>query len=114
MKFKIKESGTPNMKVGRVLIEEGVRYYDTEYPYDFPIGNYFVDTFKCIPSFCDISSSAATVSNTTLDILKPFIPNRNEIIKWIDSLLANQFTMKEILSSVARKAVGRLQRDMYI
>lgn len=53
MKFKIKESGTPNMKVGRVLIEEGVRYYDTEYPYDFPIGNYFVDTFKCIPSFCD-------------------------------------------------------------
>lgn len=39
--------------VGKVIVEEGTRYYDTEYPHDFPIGNYFVDKFKCLPSFFD-------------------------------------------------------------
>lgn len=67
-----------------------------------------------IPSFCDISSSCAPVSNTSLDILNPFIPNRNEIILWMDSLLSNQFNMKEIISGVARKSIGRLQKERYI
>ena len=39
--------------VGKVIVEDGTRYYDTEYPHDFPIGNYFVDKFKCLPSFFD-------------------------------------------------------------
>jgi hypothetical protein len=102
-----------------------VRYKDTNTPIlkDFEDA-YCVVTFQStiaieailngIPSFCDISSSAAPVSNTTLDILNPFMPNRNEIISWIDSLLANQFTMKEISNGVARKALGRLQKDRYI
>lgn len=51
MRFKIRAKGSPNMKVGRVVVEEGTRYYDTEYPHDFPAGNYFVDTFKCLPSY---------------------------------------------------------------
>lgn len=53
MRFKIRANGTPSMRVGRVVVEEGTRYYDTEYPHDFPIGNYFIDKFKCIPSFFD-------------------------------------------------------------
>lgn len=41
------------MRVSRVVVDEGTRYYDTDYPHDFPIGNYFIDKFKCIPSFFD-------------------------------------------------------------
>jgi ATP-dependent 26S proteasome regulatory subunit len=48
MRYKIRPAG-----VGRRLVEDGTKYYDTEYPHDFPIGNYFVDKFKCIPSFFD-------------------------------------------------------------
>ena len=57
MRFKIRANGTPSMRVGRVVVEEGTRYYDTEYPHDFPIGNYFIDKFKCIPSFFDNSKN---------------------------------------------------------
>jgi ATP-dependent 26S proteasome regulatory subunit len=48
MRYKMRPKG-----VGKVIVEEGTRYYDTEYPHDFPIGNYFVDKFKCLPSFFD-------------------------------------------------------------
>jgi hypothetical protein len=102
-----------------------IRYKDTNTPIlkDFEDA-YCIVTFQStiaieailngIPSFCDISSSCASVSNTDLNISKLFIPTRDQIILWIDSLLANQFTMKEIMSGVARKSIGRLQKEKYI
>lgn len=102
-----------------------VRYKDSNTPIlkDFE-NSYCIVSFQStiaieailngIPSFCDISSSAAPVSNTNLEISKPYIPNREKIISWIDSLLANQFTMKEITNGVAKRCVDRLQKERYI
>lgn len=67
-----------------------------------------------IPCFCDKSSSSAPVSNTSLNLNQPFKPTLNQIEKWVDGLLANQFTMDEIRSGVALNAVNRLQKEKYI
>ena len=76
MNFKIRENGTPNMRVGRIAVEEGTRYYDTEYPHDFPIGNYFIDKFKCIPSFCDNAKN-----HYKMDVFKCFT-NKDFSLIW--------------------------------
>lgn len=71
MRFKIRPAG-----VGRRLVEEGTRYYDTEYPHDFPIGNYFVDKFKCIPSFFDSGKN-----RYKMDVHKCFL-NKDFTLIW--------------------------------
>ena len=62
-----------------------------------------------VPHFCDVTSMCAPVSRTgrgessVSKIKDPFYPdNRKE---WIDSLLANQFTMTEIRDGTAWKHV---------
>lgn len=72
MRYKIRPAG-----VGRRLVEEGTRYYDTEYPHDFPIGNYFVDKFKCIPSFFDSGKS-----RYKMDVHKCFL-NKDFTLIWV-------------------------------
>ena len=67
-----------------------------------------------IPSYCDKSSSVAPVSNTSLNLNQPYTPTLIEIEKWVDGLLANQFTMQEIQKGVALNAVNRLQKQKYI
>ena len=71
MRYKIRPVG-----VGRRLVEEGTRYYDTEYPHDFPIGNYFVDKFKCIPSFFDSGKN-----RYKMDVHKCFL-NKDFTLIW--------------------------------
>lgn len=72
MRYKIRPVG-----VGRRLVEEGTRYYDTEYPHDFPIGNYFVDKFKCIPSFFDSGKN-----RYKMDVHKCFL-NEDFALIWV-------------------------------
>jgi ATP-dependent 26S proteasome regulatory subunit len=72
MRYKIRPQG-----VGRRLVEEGTRYYDTEYPHDFPIGNYFVDKFKCIPSFFDSGKN-----KYKMDVQKCFL-NKDFTLIWV-------------------------------
>jgi ATP-dependent 26S proteasome regulatory subunit len=72
MRYKIRPVG-----VGRRLVEEGTRYYDTEYPHDFPIGNYFVDKFKCIPSFFDSGKN-----RYKMDVHKCFLNEDFDLI-WV-------------------------------
>ena len=72
MRYKIRPAG-----VGRRLVEEGTRYYDTEYPHDFPIGNYFVDKFKCIPSFFDSGKN-----RYKMDVHKCFL-NEDFALIWV-------------------------------
>ena len=77
MKMKVKSSGyTPGkMGISKVVVEDGQRYYDTEYPHEFPIGNYFVDKFKCLPSFCD-----APKNQYKIDIFNYFFKNEYDLI----------------------------------
>ena len=72
MRYKIRPAG-----VGKRLVEEGTRYYDTEYPHDFPIGNYFIDKFKCIPSFFDSGKS-----KYNMDVHKCFL-NKDFTLIWV-------------------------------
>jgi ATP-dependent 26S proteasome regulatory subunit len=72
MRYKIRPQG-----VGRRLVEEGTRYYDTEYPHDFPIGNYFIDKFKCIPSFFDSGKN-----KYNMDVHKCFL-NKDFTLIWV-------------------------------
>jgi ATP-dependent 26S proteasome regulatory subunit len=72
MRYKIRPQG-----VGRRLVEEGTRYYDTEYPHDFPIGNYFIDKFKCIPSFFDSGKN-----RYKMDVHKCFL-NKDFTLIWV-------------------------------
>jgi ATP-dependent 26S proteasome regulatory subunit len=72
MRYKIRPSG-----VGTRVIEEGTRYYDTEYPHEFPIGNYFVDKFKCLPSFFDSGKN-----KYKMDVHKCFLLNKDFDLIW--------------------------------
>lgn len=53
-----------------------------------------------IPSFCDSVSCAVPVSHTDLSLIEtPLYSDRRE--EWIDSLLANQYTMNELKNGFA-------------
>ena len=58
-----------------------------------------------MPSFCDNSSMGLPVSLTDMSQIKDplYTPEREQ---WINSLLANQFTMKEIQNGEAWKYVA--------
>jgi len=49
------------------------------------------------------------VSIDYVDIEKEYVRDDDLVNKWIDSLLANQFTMEEIKSGLAKETVDRLQ-----
>jgi len=68
-----------------------------------------------VPHFCDVTSMCAPVSRTgrgessVSKIKDPFYPdNRKE---WIDSLLANQFTMSEIKNGTAWEHVKDIEGE---
>ena len=68
-----------------------------------------------VPHFCDVTSMCAPVSRTgrgessVSKIKDPFYPdNRKE---WIDSLLANQFTMSEIRNGTAWEHVKDIEGE---
>jgi hypothetical protein len=53
-----------------------------------------------VPSFCNEMSMAKPVSHTDLSLIEtPFYPENRE--EWLDSLLANQYLMQEILNGDA-------------
>ena len=57
-----------------------------------------------VPSFCDDISMGVPVSLTDLSLIKdPLYPGDREM--WINSLLANQFTMTEISNGKAWRKV---------
>ena len=59
-----------------------------------------------VPSFCDGISCGLPVSKTNLlEIEQPHYAEDRQ--KWIDSLMANQYTMSEIENGVAYKRVSR-------
>jgi hypothetical protein len=61
-----------------------------------------------VPSFCDGMSCGQPVSQVDLSLIeKPFYVPDTRRKKWIDSLLANQFTLKEIEDGTAYEKVSR-------
>ena len=62
-----------------------------------------------VPSFCANESMGVPVSLTDMSQIKDplYSPEREY---WIDSLLANQFTLEEIKSGVAIETVNRMQK----
>jgi hypothetical protein len=59
-----------------------------------------------VPSFCDGMSCGQPVSKLDIsEIESPIYPDNRE--KWIYSLLANQFTLKEIEDGTAYEKVSR-------
>jgi hypothetical protein len=62
---------------------------------------------KGIPVICDDVSMCKPISIKYEDIEKPHIINEDLTNKWIDSLLANQFTMQEIENGTAKKIVEK-------
>ena len=63
-----------------------------------------------VPSFCEYMSPCVPVSATNLDTIEtPFKPDTDLVNKWIDSLLASQFTIEEIRNGTCYEAVNRLQ-----
>jgi len=62
-----------------------------------------------VPSFCANESMGVPVSLTDMSQIKDplYSPEREY---WIDSLLANQFTLKEIKSGLAKETVDRMQK----
>jgi hypothetical protein len=59
-----------------------------------------------VPSFCDGMSCGQPVSKLDIaEIENPIYPDNRE--KWIDSLLANQFTLREIENGIAYEKVSR-------
>ena len=62
-----------------------------------------------VPSFCANESMGVPVSLTDMSQIKDplYSPEREY---WIDSLLANQFTLEEIKSGLAKETVDRMQK----
>ena len=62
-----------------------------------------------VPSFCANESMGVPVSLTDMTQIKDplYTPEREY---WIDSLLANQFTLEEIKSGLAKETVDRMQK----
>jgi hypothetical protein len=56
MKYRVRS------KIKKVIIDDSVKYYDTEYPHDFPIGIYYVGKYKCLPSYCEGGKYVLNVS----------------------------------------------------
>jgi len=55
---------------------------------------------KGIPSFCESTSATLPMSLTDLSKIEtPFYPDNRQ--EWVDSLIANQYTLKEIRTGVA-------------
>jgi|TARA_B100000902_G_scaffold227862_1_gene216299 hypothetical protein len=67
-----------------------------------------------IPSFCDDMSCAVPLSELDLtQIERPKRPSDMEIENWRNSLLANQFGMKEIADGKTYSIVNRLQKGRF-
>ena len=49
-------------------------------------------------------------SNDLRQIETPFYPTKDLIEEWINSLLANQFSLSEIRDGLAKEVVNRLQQ----
>ena len=64
-------------------------------------------TLKGIPVICDDVSMCKPISIKYEDIEKPHIINEELTNKWIDSLLANQFTLQEIENGTAKRVVEK-------
>jgi len=67
MRFKVNKN-----RVKKVEMSDPHNYYDTEYPHEFPIGNYYVDKYKCLPSYCDSSKNKYNINLNTFFTKKGF------------------------------------------
>jgi len=62
---------------------------------------------KGVPVICDDVSMCKPVSIDYIDIEKEYKRDDDLVNKWIDSLLANQFTMEEIQNGTAKRIVDK-------
>jgi hypothetical protein len=64
-----------------------------------------------IHSFCsEVSCCMPVSSNDLRQIETPFYPTKDLIQEWINSLLANQFSLSELRDGLAKEVVNRLQQ----
>ena len=66
---------------------------------------------KGIPVICDEISMCKPVSINYVDIEKEYVRDDDLVNKWIDSLLANQFTMQEIANGTAKRIVDKYDNN---
>lgn len=59
-------------KVKKVEVLDGRNYYDTEYPHEFPIGNYYASKYKCFPSCCDNTKNKYKLTVNSFFVKKGF------------------------------------------
>jgi len=66
---------------------------------------------KGVPVICDEVSMCKPVSIDYVDIEKEYVRDDDLVNKWIDSLLANQFTMQEISNGTAKRIVDKYDNN---
>jgi len=66
---------------------------------------------KGVPVICDKVSMCKPVSIDYVDIEKEYVRDDDLVNKWIDSLLANQFTMQEISNGTAKRIVDKYDNN---
>jgi len=66
---------------------------------------------KGVPVICDEVSMCKPVSINYVDIEKEYVRDDDLVNKWIDSLLANQFTMQEIANGTAKRIVDKYDNN---
>jgi len=66
---------------------------------------------KGVPVICDEISMCKPVSIDYIDIEKEYVRDDDLVNKWIDSLLANQFTMEEIQNGTAKRIVDKYDNN---
>ena len=66
---------------------------------------------KGVPVICDEVSMCKPVSIDYVDIEKEYVRDDDLVNKWIDSLLANQFTMQEISNGTAKRRVDKYDNN---
>jgi hypothetical protein len=66
-----------------------------------------IDAIKFgVPAFTDIDNIASPVSNTNISSIEnPLKPNRHIVNEWINCVVENQFTIKEIEDGIAFKVL---------
>lgn len=70
MKFKIGPGG-----IKKTLVQNSRKqFYDTDYPHEFPSGNYYTEIYSCLPFYCECKPKY------TLNVVEYFLDNGYSIV----------------------------------
>jgi glycosyltransferase involved in cell wall biosynthesis len=109
VRFKVKKYSDRTIVVRRKTdpkpLESDLQNAHCVITYQSTVG--ITSMLKGVPVICDDVSMCKPVSINFEDIEKKYIRDDDLVNKWIDSLLANQFTMEEIQNGTAKRIVDK-------